>query len=137
MPPRRRPTSSTFRRHQKADQILETGLLVMRPCAYCVASSSLCVLSEMSEKYEQCYRFNRPCDLASPWAEVYRLLKQSDDLKEKVLEAEAKALRLRKQRRVILKKVRALGAREESNIKGLKMDKAASAAFEPSVKRQL
>jgi hypothetical protein len=67
---------------------------------------------------------------------VYRLLKQSDDLKEKVLEAEAKALRLRKQRRVILKKVRALGAREESNIEGLKIDKAASAAFEPSVKEQ-
>jgi hypothetical protein len=67
---------------------------------------------------------------------VYRLLKQSDDLKEKMLKAEAKALRLRKQRRVILKKVRALGAREESNIEGLKMNEAASAAFEPPVERQ-
>jgi hypothetical protein len=53
-----------------------------------------------------------------------------------VLKAEVKALRLRKQRRVILKKVRALGAREESNIKGLKMNKTASAAFEPLVKEQ-
>jgi hypothetical protein len=53
-----------------------------------------------------------------------------------VLEAEAKALRLRKQRRVILKKIRALGAREESNIEGLKMDKAASAAFEPFMEEQ-
>jgi hypothetical protein len=50
-----------------------------------------------------------------------------------VLKAEAKALRLRKQRRVILKKVRALGTREENNIKGLKMDEAAFAAFEPLV----
>jgi hypothetical protein len=50
MPPRRRPTFSTFRRHQKADQILETGLLVMRPCAHYVASSSLYILSEVSEK---------------------------------------------------------------------------------------
>jgi hypothetical protein len=108
----------------------------MRPCAHCVASSSLCVLSEVSEKCEQCHRFNRPCDLASPWAEVHRLLKQSDDLKEKVLEAEAKALRLRKQRRVILKKVRALGAREESNIEGLEMDEAVSAAFEPPAEEQ-
>jgi hypothetical protein len=66
MPPRRRLTSSTFRRHQKVDQILETGLLVIRPCAHCVASSSLCVLSEMSEKCEQCHRFNRFYDLASP-----------------------------------------------------------------------
>jgi hypothetical protein len=136
MPPRRRPTSSTFRRHQKADQILKTGLLVMRPYAYCVASSSLYVLSEVSEKCEQCHRFNRPYNLASPWAEVYRLLKQSDDLKEKMLEAKAKALRLRKQRRVILKKVRALGAREESNIEGLKINEAASAAFKPSAKEQ-
>jgi hypothetical protein len=53
-----------------------------------------------------------------------------------VLKAEVKALRLRKQRRVILKKVRALGTREESNIEGLKMDKAAFAAFEPFVEKQ-
>jgi hypothetical protein len=65
MPPRRRLTFSTFRRHQKADQILETGLLVIRPCAYYVSSSSLCVLLEISEKCEQCHRFNRLCDLAS------------------------------------------------------------------------
>jgi hypothetical protein len=52
-----------------------------------------------------------------------------------MLKVEAKALRLRKQRRIILKKVRALGTRKESNIKGLKMDKAASAAFEPLVKK--
>jgi hypothetical protein len=54
-----------------------------------------------------------------------------------VLKAKAKALRLRKQRRVILKKVYALGTREESNIEGLKIDKAAFAAFEPSAKEQL
>jgi hypothetical protein len=67
---------------------------------------------------------------------VHRLLKQSDDLKEKMLKAEAKALRLRKQRRVILKKVRALGAREESNIEGLKINEAVFAAFKPLVKGQ-
>jgi hypothetical protein len=53
-----------------------------------------------------------------------------------VLKAEAKALRLRKQRRVILKKVRALDTREESNIEGLKINKAASAAFEPFIEEQ-
>jgi hypothetical protein len=37
---------------------------------------------------------------------------------------------------VILKKVRALDAREESNIESLKMDKAASAAFEPLMEEQ-
>jgi hypothetical protein len=37
---------------------------------------------------------------------------------------------------VILKKVRALGAREESNIEDLKMNKAAFAAFDPSVEEQ-
>jgi hypothetical protein len=67
---------------------------------------------------------------------MHRLLKQSDELKEKVLKAEAKALRLRKQRRVILKKVRALGTREESNIEGLEMDEAVAEALEPFTEEQ-
>jgi hypothetical protein len=53
-----------------------------------------------------------------------------------MLKVEVKALRLRKQRRVILKKVRALGTREKSNIKGLKMDETAFAAFGPLVEEQ-
>jgi hypothetical protein len=42
---------------------------------------------------------------------------------------------LRKQRKVILKKVRALGAREESNIENLKINKAAAEALRPSTEK--
>lgn len=123
--PYRLPGSSTLRRHRNADKLLSTGVIVMRSCSHCVRASALCVLSPSSEKCEQCYRFNRPCDLASPWTEVDRLLKQSEQLQAKALEAEAKAHRLRKQRRAILKKVRALGDQEEKNIEEMEADEAA------------
>jgi hypothetical protein len=101
MPPRRRLTSSTQRRHRKADEILTFGQIVMRPCAHCVASASLCVLSVVSEKYEQCHRFDRPCELASPWQEAAKLHRELEKVDAKFVEAEAKARRLYKQKRFI------------------------------------
>jgi hypothetical protein len=105
--------NSTFRRYRNADKLLATGVISMRPCAHCLRSSLLYVLSSHSEKCEQCYRFNRPCDLATPWSEIDRLLEKRDKLRVERLAAEAKAIRLRKQERQLLKKVRALGDREE------------------------
>ena len=64
----------------------------MRPCAHCLSFYIPYVLSVLSEKYEQCYRFNRPYDLAVSQAEVDRLLKQSEELEDKVLKTEVKAL---------------------------------------------
>jgi hypothetical protein len=80
--PRRSFITSTSRRYRKADEILAYGTFVMRPCSYCISAGSTCILSELSEKYAQCYRFDRPCDLASSWSEVYRLLQQRDKLRE-------------------------------------------------------
>jgi hypothetical protein len=57
--------NSTFRRYRNADKLLATGVISMRPYAHCLRSSLLCVLSPSFEKCEQCYRFNRPCDLAT------------------------------------------------------------------------
>ena len=94
--PRRSFVSSTSRRYRHADRILLLGVPTMRPCAHCVASHALCVVTDTSEKCEQYVRFNRPCDLSSPWAEVDRLLEQRDKLREQRLEAERKAIRLRK-----------------------------------------
>ena len=120
--------TSTLRRHRQADKILSIGVFAMRSCAHCVSSNSLCILSDISEKCEQCHRFNRPCDLAAPWAEVDRLLERRDKLREERLAAEAKAIRLRKQERQILKKVRALGSREEQNIQEMEEDEASGIA---------
>jgi hypothetical protein len=63
------------------------------------------MISSHSEKCEQCYRFNRPYDLATSWSEVDRLLEKRDKLREERLAAKAKAIRLRKQERQLLKKV--------------------------------
>ena len=123
--PRRSFISSTSRRHRHADKILILGLLTMRPCAHCAASHALCVVTDTSEKCEQCVRFNRPYDLASPWAEVDRLLEQRDKLREQRFEAERKAIRLRKQERLLLKKVRALDAREAKNIEEMEAEERA------------
>jgi hypothetical protein len=128
--------NSTFRRYRNADKLLATGVISMRPCAYCLRSSLLCVLSPYSEKCEQCYRFNRPCDLATSWFEVNRLLEKRDKLREKRLAAEAKAIRLRKQERQLLKKIRALGDKEEQNLAELEIKKAAAEALKPSAEGQ-
>jgi cobalamin biosynthesis Mg chelatase CobN len=57
----------------------------------------------------------------------------SEELKDKVLEAEIKAQRLRKQRRAILKRVKALGAREEANIEEMEADEAITEPRAPSI----
>jgi hypothetical protein len=122
--PRRYFVSSTSRRHRQADRIQAAGFLAMRPCSHCVAAHHFCVLSELSEKCEQCHRFGRPYDLAPPWSEVDRLLEKRDKLHEQAREAEVKALRLRKQARALLKKARALGDRESKNIEEIEADEA-------------
>jgi hypothetical protein len=87
MPARKRPSSSTFRRHKLADLLLAEGLLTMRPCSFCTSRGVLCVVSPRDERCEQCYRSRRQCDLASPWAEDGRLKKQEEELHEQALAA--------------------------------------------------
>jgi hypothetical protein len=72
--PRRSFITSTSRRYRKADEILACGTFVMRPCSHYVSAGSACVLSEISEKCSQYYRFDRSYDLASLWPEVHYLL---------------------------------------------------------------
>jgi hypothetical protein len=122
MPARKHLSSSTLRRHKVADRILRRGVITMRPCASCTSQGVLCVLSSLDERCEQCYRYQRQCDLASPWDEDDRLEKKEKELREQALEAERqeeelrgqalkkelKAARLRKQARLLQKRRRAL-----------------------------
>jgi hypothetical protein len=85
-------------------------------------------LSPRDERCEQCYRFNRRCDLASPWAEDDRLQRKEEELREQRLEAEMKAARLRKQERQLQKKRKALWEREKQNVDELEADEAAAEA---------
>lgn len=114
--------NSTQRRRNLANKILSLGFLTMRPCSSCVRLSVPCFTSPAHESCEQCLRANRSCDLAAPLAEIDRVLQKAEKLQTEALEAEAKAHRLRKQRRSLLKKARELGAREEKNIEELEVD---------------
>jgi hypothetical protein len=81
-------------------------------------------------------RNQRRCELAPPWDECERLVKQSEKLQTEALEAEAKAIRLRRQRRSVLKKLKEIDARERLNIEELEINEAAAKALEPSAGEQ-
>jgi hypothetical protein len=128
MPARKRLSTSSFRRHSIADHLLSTRSITIRPCTSCTSQGVLCVLSPRDERCEQCYRFNRRCDLASPWAEDDRFQRKEEELREQRLEAEIKAARLRKQERQLQKKRKALWEREKQNVDELEADEAAAEA---------
>jgi hypothetical protein len=68
----------------------------MRPYSACVSRYILYSISEASNSYVEYNRTHRRCKLVSPIAEVERLASKAEDLREQALEAERKALRLRK-----------------------------------------
>lgn len=118
-----RRTTSLQRRHLLANRILLIGLAVMRPCSHCVSFGLLCVMSDDSEHCAECVRTHRWCELAPPSSSEWeRLHSQEQKLAEEALAAEAKTIRLRKQRRLIQKKLRDMGDREMKNILDLEMD---------------
>jgi hypothetical protein len=120
-----RRTSAVQRRHFLADRCSQIGFVAMRPCSYCVSRDYLCVMSAASEHCEQCIRKHRHCELAPPAdGEFERLAAQERHLTEEALAAEAKAMRLRKQRRLVRKKLRDLGDKEMQNILDLEMEEA-------------
>jgi TolA-binding protein len=129
--PRAQPVStSALRRHKRANFLLLVSVLAMRPCSSCTSFGVPCAVSPLDERCEQCVRHNRHCELASPWVKAERVLKKKEDLDRQILESEAKTLRLRKQKRLLQKKLRELGDREEQNIQDLERDEAAASALE-------
>jgi ABC-type phosphate transport system auxiliary subunit len=91
-------------------------------------------MSEASDHCVEYYRTHRQCELASPMAEVERLNSKAEALRkqriEVIVEAQRKALRLRKQERALIKKMRELGAREDQNILELEIEEAAEEALD-------
>ncbi len=128
MPKNTKLSSSTKRRHATADHIALIGTERMRKCTRCAVDGAPCIVSELSDSCERCYRTHRSCELSAPWSEVQKVLAQSDKLDEQILESQAKILRLRKQKRALVKKLKELGAREEQNVFGLEQDEQAAAS---------
>jgi hypothetical protein len=135
--PRPRPlVSSTVRRRKRADFLLGTGVLTMRACASCLSFGVACILSPADERCEQCFRHNRICELASRQDEAERILKKKDELREKRWEAERQVVRLRKQERLLQKRLREISKGEEQNILDLEADEAAIEALGSSAEGQ-
>jgi hypothetical protein len=63
---------STLRRRLRADYILSSDYLTMRPYQSCVRFSVLCILSSNSKHCEQYVRFTRSCELAIPYIKLDR-----------------------------------------------------------------
>jgi hypothetical protein len=121
---RSRLTTNTQRRYEKADRILVTSIFIIRPCSYYISAYTDYILSDLSAKYEQYYRFNRFYNLAPPWGEVERLINKKEKLRSEARVLEAKIFRLRKQARALRKKMRELGDQENQNILDLEEEEA-------------
>jgi len=98
-------------------------------------------MSDDSDHCSACLQANRACELAPPYAEMARLDKVEDKLIAELSaahraaqEVDARLVRLRKQRRLVQKKRRELGARELQNIEDLETDEVLpEAVLEPFV----
>jgi predicted transcriptional regulator len=106
----------------------------MRPYSACVSRRILYQISEASDYCVEYYRTHRQYELASPIAEIERLNSKAEALRKQRLEvivkAQRKALRLRKQERALIKKMRELSARENQNILELEMEETAEEALD-------
>ena len=114
--------SSTIRHLRRADRLFSFFSITMRPCQSCVSRGLLCVVSELSEHCEQCFRNKRSCELTPPDIEMERLFRQKKELFDKAMEAKTKATRFAKQHRLIIRKFRELDRREKQNILELKIN---------------
>src|SRR5450755_435002 len=128
--PSKHKLSSTLRRAQRADFLLRTGTVAMRPCQHCLSRFLLCVVSKHSDHCEECVRHYRQCDLAPPnYSELEKLSQQERKLYREAQEAKAKAIRLSKQRRALIKRMKEIGQREDQNILELEIDELMESEF--------
>jgi hypothetical protein len=123
MPRSRSQIINSFRRQRKTNRLLFTDVFVMRPYAYYSSRGFLYVLGAESPHCERYYRANRQCELAPPDTEIERLLKQKRKLFGEAKKTQTKTIRLNKQRRAVLKRVRDLSERKNQNILKLELDK--------------
>jgi hypothetical protein len=113
---------SILRRHFKADRFLFSGLIVMRAYFFYRTYNFLYVIAPESSHYERYFRSYLECELAPLNAKVERFFKEEKRLISEIAAIYAKITRLRKQYRVIMKKLRDLGNRKDRNILEFKMD---------------
>ena len=88
----------------------------MRPYGRCFSEGLFYIISDISDSCERCHRFDRYCNLNPSFKKIAKLFCEANKLDEQILKIKAKNLRLRKQRRLLIKKLRELSDREAQNI---------------------
>ena len=123
--------NNTCRRYLKTDDIRLNGWIIMRFYGRYSSEDFFYVIFNISDFCEKYHRFDRDYDFNFLSAEIMKLFRKADKLNEQILvertknlETEIKNLRLQKQRRLLIKKLRELNDREAQNIIKLKKNKA-------------
>jgi ribosomal protein L36 len=84
---------SSQRRHKFADKVFFLYSFVMRSCAVCRRAGAVYLISDESDSYKQCFRYNRFCDLTFPAHEWERLRKAKERLSAQISEKRRIALK--------------------------------------------
>ena len=84
----------------------------MRPCAGYTDNNVPCVIFRFSDSYKRYYRFTCSCDLNFFFAEIAKIFRTAEKFDKQIFDLTAKSIRLRKQRRLLLKKFRNLNDRK-------------------------
>ena len=123
------PSTSTTRRHIRAELLRSRGFLVMRPCKPCAQRSLPCTFSRELDKCVDCHKKGRKCDLAPNEEDVLKqhdVLDRLDDeillLEKRRLEDAMKIRRKKTERRLALQRLKALNDQESKNILELEED---------------
>jgi hypothetical protein len=85
--------SNIIRHSRRADRLFFYYLLAMRFCRFYISRGLFCVIFNLFEHYKQYFRNKRSCELASPNAEIERLLRQKRELFDKAMETKIKVTR--------------------------------------------
>ena len=127
------PSTSTIRRHTRAEDFRRRGFVVMRACQPCTDRQQLCYFSRELNKCVDCYKFDRKCDLAPNVQDFDKQHDILDRLDDEILALHQKLKRKRTERRLALKRLKELNDRESLNILELEEDeKKTEAALSPN-----
>jgi hypothetical protein len=113
---------STFRRYLKTDRLFFFGLIIMRVYSYYRIHNFFYVITPESSYCKRCFRSHLKCELTPFNAKAERLFKKEKRLTFEIITAYVKFTRLRKQYRIVIKKLRDLGSRENQNILKFKIN---------------
>ena len=94
----------------------------MRFCAGCTGNNVHYIISRFSDSCERYYYLTRFCNLSFFFIKIAKILRIAEKLNKQILKLAAKNIRLKKQRRLLLKKFRNLNDCKVHNITELKKD---------------